>query len=97
MVRALTLIMLAACGSVPTIEPPNTVIACERAIACGAVADRAACVACVETVADRWNDEARAYFGDDMPALESIPCDGIAALARATNLTECVAERWFGP
>jgi len=94
--------LLSACGSAPVIEPikpPNTEIACDRAIACGVFLQeqRAECLACVETVAEKWNEEARAYCGDECPALDDVPCEYITDQAHRTHLSLCVAGRWFGP
>ena len=100
--RAL-LLLLCSCGSLPIVaEPllkPNVAEACDRAIKCGVFlpAQRPECIACVETVADRWNAEAKEICGDSCPALKDIPCDIITDYSHKTNLSECVVRRAYGP
>lgn len=96
-------VMLLACGSspstMPTILPPNVEQACDRAIACGVFvrSQKPECIACVETVAEKWNAEARAMFGDPLPPVESVACDVITDIAHRTHLSSCVVGRWYGP
>ena len=64
-VKALALLLLASCGPAPAEPlPPNTEQVCTRAVECGAVADAnwPQCLACIETVADQWNERAAELF-----------------------------------
>lgn len=101
--RALLVIGLVACGpglsDIPTPLPPNVNSVCARGEACGFVPSDGidACVACVESVADKWNEEAREAWGDSPPPIELVSCEALEAEARRVQLVECVAERWWGP
>ena len=80
--------------------PPTTQQACERAIDCAAVdADRLEqCVACLETVADQWNERAHELYGNkEIPPLEKLPCRLAQDIATSTNLDACAYEGWYGP
>jgi hypothetical protein len=86
--RAL-LLLLVACGAPVALEPPNTVQACEHAAECGVLADVPACVTCLEHV-----DPKLLPLVEALPPLETVDCATLAAAVRATNLPECVAEKW---
>lgn len=95
-------VWLMACGGVtvaPKILPPNVTQACERAIECSVflAEQKPECVACLETVADEWNEQARKQYGDVKLNLSDVPCEYITAVAHQTRLSSCVVGRWYGP
>lgn len=89
----LALLMLAACGTATAIRPPNTEIACDRAIECGSVGgdDRAQCVNCLEHVRDVFK-----AHENDAP-LESIACADLNDFVTSSNLPRCIEELWVWP
>lgn len=96
--KALALLILASCGPAPAEPlPPNTEQVCTRAVECGAVADAnwPQCLACIETVAEQWNERAAELFPDK--SIDDLTCDVLVPFADATRLTKCAAEGWFGP
>lgn len=90
------LLALASCAA-EHFSPPNTEQVCTRAVECGAVADSnwPQCLACIETVADQWNERAAELFPDK--TIDDLTCDVLVPFAAATKLTECSAEGWYGP
>lgn len=95
--------MLAACGTAPVVAPkilpPNTNEACAKAVQCEVFLPEQidACLACIETVADKWNAEAKAYCGDECPRLRDLECSLVTQASHDSNLSACVAGRWYGP
>jgi hypothetical protein len=90
--------VLAACGSpviAPKILPPNTVQACDRAIACKVflLEQKPECVNCIEKLAEQHADALK----QDLPPLDTVACDVIAKYAHDTLVSECVVRRSFGP
>lgn len=97
--KALALLLLASCGPAQAEQPlpPNTEQVCTRAVECGAVADAnwPQCLACIEPVADQWNERAAELFPGK--TIDDLTCDVLVPFADATHLTKCAAEGWFGP
>lgn len=98
-VAPLWLVALASCGPAHVEQPlpPNTEQVCTRAVECGAVADAnwPQCLACIETVADQWNERAAELFPGK--SIDDLTCEILVPFADATNLTKCSKEGWFGP
>lgn len=93
-------LLLASCGPAhadPKPLPPNTEQVCTRAVDCGAVPEEnwPQCLACIESVAEQWNERAAELFPDK--TIDDLTCDVLVPFAEQTNLTKCSMEGWFGP
>jgi hypothetical protein len=98
----LILFLLASCG--PPEPPPapilpsNVEAACTRAVECEVFAPEQAphCIECLENLDLTVLQDLEEQYGK-LPPLETIACDLIQfAVRKATNIGECVDNRWYG-
>ncbi len=90
----LAMLMLAACGTAPVVAPPNTELACDKAIVCGAFTadNRDSCIDCLEHIDPKHADLVDAGLRE-FP-IESWPCDDVLKFYQGTNLLSCVEDDW---
>lgn len=88
-------VLLSYCGApLPAILPPNTELACDRAIKCEIFSPekRNTCVLCLEHVRPEYKELAEEWLKDNK--VERWPCEDLRGFVAVTDLPECVAMDW---